>query len=505
MSDESTVNDILSSDKLTIEVARKIISEQQTQILGQQQQIDELRSLVDELQGKNPTRRLEEEYSVAAEEKRKAREQLAQARRKKKAKRKNKNKNRRVRMTTADKIALASRTEIVFPVGRSVDDCTFSHTRVAWRIEGGKAILIAYEIHRHRNEFGKPVGLIGRGEFGVEIMLALAYQVYVVGLSIDKACQLLNFFEQLKLRKSQADALLNQLARAWESEFETLCELLANSAVVHCDETSWSINSVWAFLNDQLTVMFFGVHKDGETLEQILDKTSFAGTLVSDNASVYQGFTSSQKCWAHLLRKAIKLTLEDSENPLYRQLTDRLLLIYRDAKKAAADGRLGDAGRKRRIAELDNRIVESCLPGWTNSDVGGTGTRNDYLRLCNEIMKLMVDRELFVFVEQPSVVGTNNASERQLRDSALARKTGRTNKTPHGARRQSIITSVLHSMGKQLEVFQLQTVIDEVARWTVVGQSCFDTLLNDLRSKLAPDKMHDKSGILGRIIINADT
>ena len=110
-----------------------------------------------------------------------------------------------------------------------------------------------------------------------------------------------------------------------------------HSAVVHCDETSWSINSVWAFLNDKLTVMFYGVHKDRETLEQILDKNAFAGTLVSDNAAVYQGFTSSQKCWAHLLRKAIKLTLEDPENSEYRQLDDRLLLIYRDAKKAAAD------------------------------------------------------------------------------------------------------------------------------------------------------------------------
>jgi transposase len=497
MSGEPTIDDILSSANLSVEVARKIISTQQEQISAQQKEIDELRSLNEELRGKsgkNPTPRLDEAYSVAAE-----------ARRKKNAKRKRKNKNRRVRMTTADKVALASRTETVYPAGRSAADCRFSHDRVAWRLEDGKATLVAYKIYRYRNEFGKPDGLMGRSEFGVEIKLALAYQVYIVGVSIDKACQLLNFFEQLKIRKSQADALLNQLARSWENEFETLCSLLANSAVVHCDETSWSINSVWAFLNDKLTVMFYGVHKDGETLEQILDKNAFAGTLVSDNAAVYQGFTSSQKCWAHLLRKAIKLTLEDPENSEYRQLADRLLLIYRDAKKAAADGRLGDAGRKQRVSELEDRVVECCLPGWTHADVGGTGTENDALRLCNEIMKLMIDRELFVFVEQPSVAGTNNASERQLRGDALARKTGRTSKTPNGARRQSIITSVLQSIGKQLEVFQLQTVIDEVARSTAVGQSCFDAMADALQSTLSPDQLQDKSGILARTIINADT
>ncbi|MCA9050358.1 MAG: transposase [Planctomycetaceae bacterium] len=116
------------------------------------------------------------------------------------------------------------------------------------------------------------------------------------------ACAVLSFFQQLKLRKSQADALLNQLARTWEQEFDTLYTLPANSAVVHADETSWSINSVRAFLNDKLTVLFYGVHKDGDTPAQILDKNTFAGLLISDDAAVYQGFSRAQKCRAHLIR-----------------------------------------------------------------------------------------------------------------------------------------------------------------------------------------------------------
>jgi len=87
----------------------------------------------------------------------------------------------------------------------------------------------------------------------------------------------MNFFQNLKLRKSQADALLNQLARQWEEEFDLLCLLLANSLVVHTDETGWSIRSVWAFLSEKVRVLFFGVPKDGETLRQILDPATFAG------------------------------------------------------------------------------------------------------------------------------------------------------------------------------------------------------------------------------------
>lgn len=496
MDSGGSIDELLSSESLTLEVARKLIA-------SQQKQIEELRSIIEELQKRNPTKRLDESYSAQAEENRKAREEQAAARKKKKAERRNKRKNRGARMTTADKVAQAERTETIFPAGRSADECRFSHTRVAWRLEGGRAVLIAYEIYRCGNEFGKPAGLPGRGEFGIEIMVALAYQVYVVGVSIDNACRLLNFFEQLKLRKSQADALLNQLARAWESEFETLCRLLANATIVHCDETSWSIHSVWAFLSDKLTVLFYGVHKDGATLAEILDKDDFCGTLFSDNAAVYQGFNSSQKCWAHLIRKAIKLTLEDPDDADYRRLADDLMLIYRDAKKAATDGRLGDAGRQQRISQLEDRIVDACLPGWTNADVGGTGTGSDYHRLCNEIMKLVLDGELLVFVRLGKADGTNNVSERQLRGDALARRTGRTNKTARGAKRQSIISSVLQSIGKQLTEFRLQSVIDEVARWTAVGQSCFDAMRETLRKNVS-SPLPDRKGILDQIILNAD-
>jgi hypothetical protein len=100
--------------------------------------------------------------------------------------------------------------------------------------------------------------------------------------------------------------LLNRLAREWEPEFDTLCTLLANSTVVHLDETGWSINSVWAFLSEQVRMILFGVHKDGATLATLLPKDLFGGVLVSDDAAVYRGFTLAQKCWAHLIRKAIR-------------------------------------------------------------------------------------------------------------------------------------------------------------------------------------------------------
>ena len=45
----------------------------------------------------------------------------------------------------------------------------------------------------------------------------------VVGLSFDKVCALLQFFQELPLRKAQVDALLHRLARHWQQEFDVLC------------------------------------------------------------------------------------------------------------------------------------------------------------------------------------------------------------------------------------------------------------------------------------------
>jgi hypothetical protein len=453
----------------------------QRELQAAKQRIDELEK---QLAG-STTAKVEQPFSVAAEEKR-------QEARGKKKKRKPKRKNRRGRLKTADKLALAERTEKIFPDGIDQNDCHLSHTRPVWRLENARAVLIAYEIYRGpKNQYGKIPGVLGRSEFGMEIVVTIAHLVHVLGLSFDKVCVLLNFFQNLKIQKSQVDALLYQLSRQWDDEFEILCTLLANSLVVHTDETSWSLNSVWAFLSEKARVLLFGVHKDAATLKLLLDPETFAGLVSSDDAAVYANFTQAQKCWAHLLRKAIKLTLQDPDNMEYRRFTDRLIEIYRAACRLQCDGRFGDAGRAGKVAELDDEILELCGPMWSAELSPLEGLDDDYRLLTNEIMRLMLAQELFTFVTakpvaQPNGViqevgATNNEAERTLRSPAEARKTGRTNKTFAGARRQTILKSVLESLRLYVTTFTLTSVLAEIERWTETGKSCFRELLEKLK------------------------
>jgi len=58
---------------------------------------------------------------------------------------------------------------------------------------------------------------------------------------------------------------------------------------------------------------------------------------------------------------------------------------------------------------------------------------------------------------------------------------GRTNKTLRGARRQTIIMSVLESLRLYLPQFTLASVLEEIQSWWQKGQSCFSKLLKKLK------------------------
>jgi transposase len=383
------------------------------------------------------------------------------------------------RRPTELKFAEAQRIEEIYPDGVPRADCQVLRERAVWRLHDNHAVRVGYRI------FGRPggpepaiPGVTPRCEYGLEILVVLAFLVYVIGVSLDKACAVLAFFCQLPLSRSQADALLRQLANHWQDEFDTLCALIAYAAVVYMDETGWQVGSescaLWTFASATQRIFLFGCHKDAATLDTILPPDVFHGIGVSDDAAVYRNrFDQAQKCWAHLLRKAIRLALLYPRKKKYQRFLDGLLGLYRDAKRAAADGRLGAASRHERVTDLENRLGGLCLPYHGDTRENLPPHACDFRNLVNELVDRLLDEELFPFVLHPEVEPTNNFTERLQRGPALERKAGRTSKTAAGAHRRSVIVSVLESLRANLEVFTLSSVLEEVQRWLVEGMSLF--------------------------------
>jgi transposase len=396
------------------------------------------------------------------------------------------------RQPTEVKFAEAERFQGIYPNGVRRSDCQLVRERAVWRIEDGKAVRVGYRIFAGPGGKEPRIpGITSRCEYGIEILVVLAFLVYLIGISLDKACAVLGFFCQLPLSKSQADALLRQLAQHWEGEFDLLCDLLAHAAVVYMDETGWKVGtegcSLWAFASKWHRVFLFGCRKDDATLDAMLPPEVFDGIGVSDDAAVYQNrFTQAQKCWAHLLRKAIKLAVMYPSNHKYQRLLDQLLEIYHDAKRSASDRRLGEEGRQRRVAELEGRLCEVLLPHPLDTTPEMSPHEHDFTNLVNELSRLVLAEELFTFVLEPEVEATNNIMERELRNPALERKAGRTNKTAAGAHRRSVIVSVLQSLRANLATFSLTSVLEEIGRWMNEGISLFATQWQSMQAAEAP-------------------
>jgi hypothetical protein len=63
----------------------------------------------------------------------------------------------------------------VYPAGVDQELCELSHSRPVWRLENGRAVLIAYHVYRGpRGQYGQIPGALGRSEFGLEIVVAIA-------------------------------------------------------------------------------------------------------------------------------------------------------------------------------------------------------------------------------------------------------------------------------------------------------------------------------------------
>ena len=124
--------------------------------------------------------------------------------------------------------------------------CVLHREQFAWRIVEGRAVYIGYRIHDlpDSKELPLPPGLrTSRSEFGLEIILILAFLHDWIGVSLDHAREVLGFFTKLELSKSQADSLLSQLASDWDEQYDTIAELIALQMLVSIDETGWKVGA----------------------------------------------------------------------------------------------------------------------------------------------------------------------------------------------------------------------------------------------------------------------
>ena len=87
-----------------------------------------------------------------------------------------------------------------------------------------------------------------------------------------------------------------------------------------------------------------------------------------------------------------------------------------------SDRRLGETGRARKVAELDDEILELCGATWAAELPPGEGPENDYRLLINKLMRLMLAQQLFTFVTAAAVKTPSRARPRPTKRGVPARR-----------------------------------------------------------------------------------
>ena len=415
-----------------------------------------------------------------------------------KSKKSKKSKAKRGRKRNQSKLKRTTEQHDIYPDGVDPKACVVRRTQFAWRIVDGKAIYVAYHIYGlpDAKDLPLPAGLRNsRSEFGIEIILILAFLHYWIGVSLDNACQIMNFFTGLSLAKSQAESLLKQLARDWDQQYDTIAELIALQMIVYIDETGWKVGEkscyTWVFSTTMHVLYRCGVSRKKEEATEVLGD-NFAGIGVTDDYAAYKSmFSQHQLCWAHLIRKAIKLALQHPDHQEYADFLDQLCAIYSDAKQLSAQR--DDDKVEAMIEKLQERIKELCtrheetIVKPKDAESRTTATAKD-VETCILLQRELMNNLdcLFVFVEHPDVEPTNNRSERNVRREAEIRKGARTSKTASGAKRRGTIVTVLASLHTRIENFTLSNLLAEVTSWFEKGCSIFEQELKNTRPPPTP-------------------
>lgn len=253
----------------------------------------------------------------------------------------------------------------------------------------------------------------------------------------------LRVFCLLHLSRGEIVRILHTVAHHASPSYQALGQQLRESPVVHGDETGWREDGVngylWNFNTPEARYLLYRKSRGSPVVREVLGDT-FEGVLVSDFYGAYNIYDGDhQRCWVHLLRDIKKL---EDLYPQHQRLKDwarTITTLYQEATEYTGPDPQQyptlRAQRQQRIRDqvwFRDRLLSLCRPYLT--------TPVPMQTLCKRMEKYQ--SELFVFLTDPQIPSDNNAAERSLRHSVIARKISGGTRSPRGSITKMILASL---------------------------------------------------------------
>lgn len=252
-------------------------------------------------------------------------------------------------------------------------------------------------------------------------------------MTLRKSCRALETLFGLQLSAGGLSQALDRVAERLRPQEQKLARELTTAASLHTDETGWYLNNeramLWVFCHPQATLYRVVEHRDRSTFHQTIP-SDYAGVLVSDCLSVYDGETNlQQKCYSHHLH-AISEAERGRGKPSrwleqIKALLHTALRLDKERPQFSAEAWQSQLRGLKLAAKVSLEEPRPCL--WEES------IRNRLFKQADH---------LFTFLEHEGVAATNNLAERQLRPAVIRRKLSCGNKSRRGADTFEVLSSL---------------------------------------------------------------
>jgi hypothetical protein len=320
-----------------------------------------------------------------------------------------------------------------------------------------------YDIHRIRcKKCGKIIekkvpNALPNCPFDLNIMLLIMYLKLGLRLSCSKVCEYFLTLHGLKICPATVINTLKRLSKEFGDYYAHLEKLVKLARVKHTDSTSWRVKGnnyfLWVFIaygvvlykickrnNSKSPITVFGTKQKGNTL--VIDRFSALRALAKKAKFILQ------YCWSHITSDSKILAKNFGGEGKY--VHKKLKEIYALAKD------LNHQGTPEQVEQLKGEIFQLTLRHYKHSTVR---------KFVNNLYYRDI-RCLFVFVTDPDVDGTNNISERELRELVIQRLITHGSGSPRGAHAMAILMSVIQTLrlNKKNVLQGLQHIINNSSR-----------------------------------------
>jgi hypothetical protein len=275
--------------------------------------------------------------------------------------------------------------------------------------------------------------VVGKMRFGVRLMSLVAELRTVCRMPIKQIQGLLKALCGVHISVGEISEMLHAVAKAGEEQYLKLRDEIRGSPVVNADETGWREDGVngyiWSFSTPKARYFVYDRSRASDVPREVLGQ-GWSGRLVCDFYSAYGVLdVVCQRCWVHLLRDLKKLKERHENKADVVVWVDAVSDVYKRAK--AFQSEIGKFRLEAKMA-FEKELMALALPY--------LGKKKPQSVLAGRIEKFLA--ELFVFVEEPFVPSDNNAAERSVRPSVIARKISGGTRSDKGSKTRMILMSL---------------------------------------------------------------